>query len=71
MDRLTKEEIEKLLNPDGKSEEWPEFETIKDSVVDFVTDMPIEVYEHLLGPANLEPDRLIKYLLDFPLNKDT
>ena len=65
MDKKTDKEIEALLNPDNKSEEWPEFEIIKNDVVDFMSDLPIEVYEHLLKACHLEPDRLTQHLLDF------
>ena len=70
MDKKTKEEIDALLNSKNDSEEWPEFEIIKDDVVDFMGDLPIETYEHLLKSCQLEPERLIQYLLDFPKIQD-
>ena len=66
MDNLTDEEMEKILNPDDKSENWPEFEIIKDTVVDFMSDLPIEVYEHLFRAVHKNKDELIEHLLQFP-----
>ncbi len=66
MDILNDKEIEKILNPTDKSEDWPEFEIIKDDVVGFMGDLPIETYEHLFKAVHKDKDRLMKYLLDFP-----
>ena len=65
-DKKTDEEIEELLNPKNDLEDWPEFEIIKDDVVEFMNDLPIEIYEHLFRACHLEPERLTQYLLDFP-----
>ncbi len=67
--KLTDKEIEKMLNPDNDSEDWPEFEIIKDGVVDFMSDLPIEVYEHLYRAVLKEKEELIQHLLSFSENK--
>ncbi len=71
MDDLTDKEVEKMLNPDNDSEDWPEFETIKDGVVDFMSDLPIEVYEHLYRAVHKKEDKeaLIKHLFSFDADK--
>ena len=61
----TDKEIEEILNPKNDSEEWPEFEIIKDSVVDFMSDLPIEVYEHLYKSTKQRQSELTAYLLKF------
>ncbi len=66
MDELTSKQIFEVLNPENESEEWPEFETIKDDVVDFMSDLPIEVYERLFRAVHNDKGGLTKYLLDFP-----
>ena len=65
VERSTDEEIESILNPDDKSEDWPEFETIKDGVTSFMEDLPIEVYEHLYRASQQKQDKLIEHLLAF------
>ena len=71
-DKMTDEEVESLLNhkESGDSEEWPEFEVIKDSVTEFMADLPIEVYEHLLKATQQNQAELIEYLLAFPGKKE-
>lgn len=65
MDNKTNEEIEKILNPDNKSEDWPEFEIIKDDFIEFMSDLPIEVYEHLFRAVHKDKENLIAHLLGF------
>lgn len=65
MNQKDEKEIEQILNPKNKSEEWPEFEIIKDDVVDFMEDLPIEVYEHLFRAIHLDKENLIQHLLNY------
>lgn len=66
---LTDIEIEKMLNPDDKSVDWPEIETIMDDVREFMTDLPLEVFEHLFRAVHKEKEELIQHLLSFSENK--
>lgn len=66
MDEIDDKEIEKILNPTDKSEEWPEIGIIMDDVREFFGDLPIEIYEHLFRAVHKDKDRLTKYLLNFP-----
>lgn len=49
----------------GDSENWPEFEVMKDAVVDFMNDLPIELYEHLFGATQQEQDKLTAHLMAY------
>ena len=69
MDEKTDQEIEDILNPKNDSEEWPEFEIIKDDVVDFMQDLGIEAYEHLFKSCHRDKERLEQYLLDFEVKE--
>lgn len=61
-----------LISKEGEiiEEDWPEFEDIKDSVVDFMSDLPIELYEHLYKTVQNNPNALIDYLMKFRENPE-
>lgn len=65
MEKRTDKEIEQILNPANKSEPWPEFEIIKDDVIEFMSDLPIEVYEHLFRAVHRDKENLTTHLLGF------
>ncbi len=62
---MSDEEIENILNPIEEDEKWDEFEEIKDTVTNFLCDLPVEVYEHLFKVINKNPDKFVKYVLDY------
>lgn len=66
---MSDEEIEEILNTQDNTEEWPEFEQMKDACEEFFGNLPTEVYEHLLPATQKEIDRLIEYLLKYPLTE--
>jgi len=63
----TDKEIEDILTDkeSGDSEDWPEFEVMKDAVTDFMADLPIEAYEFLYKATQQEQDKLLEYLMAF------
>ena len=66
-EQLPTDEHLKKYNVTVELKDWPEFEFMKDSVIDFMEDLPVEVYEHLYEKAidNNKKEELIKYLLNF------